>query len=131
MVNKTRSQDLKTIGQWTWNSRLLNSKVIEKGINDCWPATNFAQTEHAPLFGAIKNGRRQMSQATRILYRDWYNEDCEDLEITHSCGNKNCINKNHWEIVEIKTHGPKPTNVPQGQLKPVSKGKNKRWWDEL
>jgi hypothetical protein len=129
VVNRTKPQDQKTIGQWTWNSRLLNEKVIKGKNNECWPATNFAQTQHGPLFGVIKNGKRQMTQVCRILFRDWFNEDCEEREITHSCGDKNCINPSHWEIVNVKTHGPTPTNVPKGRLKPV-KSKASRWWQQ-
>jgi len=131
MANHTPSQDKKTIGQWTWNSRLLNEKVIRLGKQDCWPATNFAQTKHGPLFGCQKNGRPQMTQVTRILYRDWFNEDCEEKEITHSCGSKQCLNPNHWEVKPIKKHGPRPTNVPKGQLKPVKSRAQRRWWNEL
>ena len=137
MVNRTRPEDKKSMGQWTWNSKRLNEKVIRLGENECWPATNFAQTAHGPLFGVRKNGRAQMTQVCRILYRDWYNEDCEEREITHGCGNKNCLNPSHWEIRDTKIHGPMPTNVSQStspiavkqaKLKPVS-SKARRWWD--
>ena len=131
MVNKTRPEDLKTMGQWTWNSRLLNEKVIRKNDDECWPSTNFAQTQHGPLFGARKNGKAQMTQVCRILYRDWFNDDCEEKEIAHKCGNKNCLNSLHWQVKDVKKHGPQPRNIPQGTLKPVSKSKSKRWWDAL
>jgi hypothetical protein len=124
MVNKTDPKDLKTIGQWTWNSRLLNEKVIPAGENECWSSKNFSQTRHGPLFGVMKNGRRQMSQVCRILYRDWYNEDCEEREIAHACGNKYCINKNHWEITDVKKHGRRPTNN-----RPQLPTSNKKWWE--
>jgi hypothetical protein len=108
MVNRTRPEHKKTIGQWTWNSRLLNEKVIKKDSNECWPSTNFSQTKHGPLFGAVKNGQRQMTQLCRILYRDWFNIDCEENEITHKCGDKTCLNPNHWEITSNKKHGARP-----------------------
>lgn len=120
---------MKTIGQWTWNSELVLSKVDRQGEIDCWEWLG-AKTIHAPLFGARKNNRPQMTQATRILYREYFNEDCEDKEVTHSCGNKNCMNSAHWEIIDTKTHGPTPTNVPKGKLKPVSNSRSKRWWNE-
>ena len=130
MVNRSKPEDMKSIGEWTWNSRLLNEKVIKGKKNECWPATNFAHSPSAPLFGVMKNGRRQMTQVCRILYRDWFNEDCEEREITHSCGTKDCLNPDHWEVIDIKTHGPRPTNVAQGRLKPVNNSRAKRWWHE-
>jgi hypothetical protein len=125
MVNKTKPKDLKTIGQWTWNSKLLNEKVIPGPDNECWSSKNFAQTKHGPLFGVMKNSRRQMSQVCRILYRDWFNDDCEDKEITHACGNKYCLNKNHWLVKPYKKHG----RPPNTNTKPVKTARAKRWWD--
>jgi hypothetical protein len=120
---------MKTIGVWTWNSSLVLSKVNRRSVNDCWEWMG-AQSPSAPLFGAKKNNRPQMTQAARILFREYYNQDCEDKEITHSCGNKNCMNFDHWEIKDIKVHGAPPTNVRQGRLKPVSKSRGNRWWTE-
>ena len=127
MVNKTKPEDLKTIGQWSWKSDLLLKKVKQGNKDECWQWLG-STGPHAPLFGAIKNGRRQMSQACRILYRELYNDDCEEKEITHSCGNRYCVNHNHWLVKDVKKHGPEPINIPQGSLKPVSKSKGKRWW---
>jgi len=128
MVHKTKPEDLKTIGEWSWNSKLLNEKVIKGDINDCWEWQG-SRTIHGPLFGVIKNGRRQMTQVCRILYRDWFNEDCEDKEVTHACGNKNCINSNHWEIKPYKRHEATPTKIAQGKLKPIRQVRVKKWWD--
>jgi len=129
VVNKTKPEDLKTIGNWSWNSKLLNEKVIPGNDDDCWSSKNFAQTIHGPLFGAIKNGRRQMTQVCRILYRDWFNKDCEDREITHSCGNKYCLNKNHWLIKPNRQHGPILTNT--AKAKPIRTVRAKKWWDAV
>lgn len=124
MVNKRRPQDITTIGQWSWNSQTLLSKV-QRGTNpnDCavWLG---ARGPHAPLFGAYKNNKQQMTQATRILYREIFKEDCEEKEITHSCGNRYCVNENHWEIVDIKKHGRRPKPLT---TKPT---KNNKWWDQ-
>lgn len=119
---------MKTIGAWTWNSELVLSKVDKQGKNDCWPWLG-AQSPSAPLVGVRKNGKAQMSQAARILYREIYNEDCEDKEITHACGNKNCMNPDHWKIINVKKHGPTPKNVKQASMKPVKQSRAKRWWD--
>ena len=115
MVNKTKPQDKKTMGEWSWNSKLLNEKVVKGTELECWPATNFAQTKHGPLFGVQKHGKPRMTQLCRILYRDWFNIDCEENEIAHRCGSKNCINPDHWEVKSNKKHGARP---------------NKQWWNE-
>ena len=124
MVNKTKQEDKKSMGDWTWNSRLLNEKVIRLGEDDCWPSTNFAQTKHGPLFGVMKGSKRQMSQVCRILYRDWFNKDCEEQEVAHGCGDKNCLNPNHWEVHDIKKHGPRPRPVKQATVKEIPKKKD-------
>ena len=110
MVNKTKPQYVRSMGAWTWNTKVLNEKVIKGLPFECWPSTNFAQTKHGPLFGVKKNGRPQMTQVCRILYRDWFNEDCEEREVTHSCGDKTCLNPDHWLIQPIKKHGRRPNN---------------------
>jgi hypothetical protein len=121
MVNKTKPENKKQVGQWSWNTKRLNEKVIRLGPDECWPATNFAQTQHGPLFGCQKSGKPQMTQACRILYRDWFNEDCEEKEVTHACGSKNCLNPLHWEIKPIKKHGPKANTIKQATMKPIKK----------
>lgn len=121
---------MRTIGAWTWNSELVNSKVDKSDELGCWPWMG-AQSPSAPLMGVRKNGIPQMSQAARILYRDWFNEDCEDKEITHSCGNKNCMNHNHWEIRPIKKRGRRTTTIVQPQpikQATLTKIKKKEWF---
>jgi hypothetical protein len=108
MVNRTKPEHRRTMGAWTWNSKLLNEKVIKGTELDCWPSTNFSQTKHGPLFGVTKNGKPQMTQLCRILYRDWFNIDCEENEIAHKCGDKTCLNFNHWEVKPNKKHGARP-----------------------
>jgi hypothetical protein len=124
-MNRNKLQDMKTIGIWSWKPRLLEPKIDRRGDNECWPWLGSLNRDNRPLFGAWKNTgsgfKQQMSQATRIYYRHIFNEDCEEKEITHGCGNKNCMNPRHWEIEEIKKHGPKPRPVKQAKLKPVKK----------
>ena len=110
MVNRTKPEDKRTMGEWTWNSKLLNEKVIRGPELECWPATNFSQTKHGPLFGVTKNGKPQMTQLCRILYRDWFNIDCEENEIAHKCGDKMCLNPDHWEVKPNKKHGARPNS---------------------
>jgi len=130
VVNKTKKEDLKTMGEWSWNSRLLNEKVIRGNDNECWPSTNFAQTRNGPLFGVIKNGKRQMTQVCRILYRDWFNIDCEESEITHTCGNKNCLNKNHWEVKPNKRHGLCYEQNQDSKPNKKYRSKSTAWWNQ-
>lgn len=118
---------MKQIGQWTWNSSNVLSKVDRSDINGCHPWLG-SQSPSAPLFGARKNNKAQMTQATRILYREIYNEDCEDIEITHSCGNKNCMNPSHWEIKDIKKHKPK-TDKPKIKQAKMTQVKQ-QWWSK-
>jgi len=116
MVNRIKTEYIKTMGEWSWNTKILNDKVVKGDDNDCWFADNFAQTQHGPLFGAKKNGKPRMTQVCRILYRDWFNIDCEENEIAHSCGEKFCINPRHWDVKPNKKHGARPNS--------------KKWWQE-
>lgn len=109
---------MKTIGQWTWNSQSLLKKVDRSDPNGCHPWLG-SQGPHAPLFGARKNNKAQMTQAARMLYRELYNKDCEGLKVTHNCGNRNCMNPDHWLIVPVKTEKDKP------EPRPISKAKLK------
>lgn len=118
---------MKQIGQWRWNSELVNSKVDKTDEFGCHPWLG-SQSPAAPLFGARKNNYPQMTQAARILYRDWYNEDCEDKEITHKCGNKNCMNPDHWLILPIKKHGRRPNPPKQIAQAKLTKVKKKEWF---
>jgi len=115
MVNRTKPEHKRTMGPWAWNSKLLNEKVIKGDQDDCWLADNFAQTRHGPLFGVTKNGRPQMTQVCRILYRDWFNKDCEENEIAHKCGEKFCLNPNHWDVKDNKKHGARPNKLKWSQ----------------
>jgi hypothetical protein len=38
-----------------------------------------------------------MTQARRILYRDVYEEDCDDKQIKMKCKNAYCMNWHHFE----------------------------------
>tara|TARA_R110000868_G_scaffold92333_3_gene256069 strand:+ start:1713 stop:2048 length:336 start_codon:yes stop_codon:yes gene_type:complete len=108
--NKQDFTELKHVGEWHWNSDLLWKK-IQKGVNpdDCW--TWLGSTSiHANLFGAYRNQLHQMTQANRIIYREVYDRDCEDISIGHTCKNKYCCNPSHFKIGE--------------------NNRNKKWWQE-
>jgi hypothetical protein len=94
---KTDFTELTQVGEWAWKSDLLWSK-IRKGedADDCW-AWLGSSSINSNLFGAYKNKFQQMTQATRIIYREVTGEDCEDLSFKHTCGNKHCCNPAHVE----------------------------------
>lgn len=83
------------IGEWAWNSELLWSKIDKS--QECWRWLG-SKSVHANLFGAYKNRHQQMTQAPRIIYREVFKQDCNEYRITHSCGNKFCVNPNHYEL---------------------------------
>jgi hypothetical protein len=95
----------KQIGAWSWNSEILWSKIEQKEADDCWTWLG-ATGPHANLFGTKKNGRPQMSQLPRILYRDVTGLDCEGMEITHTCNNRYCANFSHLMALPLKSGRP-------------------------
>lgn len=130
----------KTLGDWEWNSTILWNNIVETDVDSCWswlgsvgPQTN--------LFGGRKSGVAQMTQARRILYREVFNEDCDDKQIKHSCGNSFCMNWHHFEVRPNQhkfrldgtdRHQPK-ADKPRAYLpraKIVEVATNRRWWNE-
>ena len=101
-MRSIKPESKRTIGEWTWNSDTLLKKVVKGTEEECWTWTG-STGPHSNLFGAIKNGRRQMTQATRILYRELYNEDVDGYEIQHTCKNKYCVNPSHWRKYKIQS----------------------------
>lgn len=91
------NENKKAVGEWQWDTELLWSKIVKTDDDSCW-AWMGAVGPQTNLFGAKKNGIGQMTQARRILYRDITGEDCEDLQIKHSCKNAYCMNFAHFEI---------------------------------
>ena len=88
------------MGPWAWRSDLLWAKIRKgKTDDDCWTWIG-SSSSHANLFGVYKNHCRQMTQAPRIIYREYFKEDCEDLSITHECGNKFCCNPEHFGTIK-------------------------------
>lgn len=85
-------------GSWEWNDELLWSKVVEKAPDECWDWTG-SRGPFSVLFGAKKNGRRQMTQATRLLAMSHFAEDLDHSEIRHTCHNRWCCNPAHFEIL--------------------------------
>jgi hypothetical protein len=130
----------KTIGAWSWNSTILWSKIVETDADSCW-AWLGSRGPQTNLFGVRHNDQAQMTQARRILYRDVFNEDCDDKQIKHTCGNAYCMNWQHFELRPNQhmyrldgtdRHTPKPekpqTYIPRAKMMEVSA--NRRWWNE-
>ena len=91
------SSENKSVGEWQWNTERLWTKIVQTEQDKCW-AWLGSTGPHTNLFGAVKNGKRQMTQARRILYRDITDQDCQDLQITMKCKNAYCMNPNHFEV---------------------------------
>lgn len=86
----------KSVGEWSWNSDILWSKIVQTEDYDCW-AWLGAVGPQTNLYGAKRNGKPQMTQARRILFRDVTGEDCNDKQITMRCNNPYCMNWHHFE----------------------------------
>jgi|TARA_R110000868_G_scaffold46224_1_gene152878 hypothetical protein len=111
----------RSVGEWIWNSEILWKKIVQTDEDSCWswigstgPQTN--------LFGARKSGKPQMTQARRILYRDVYEEDCEDKQITMKCKNAYCMNWHHFETQPNQRHYYKD-GVARGQREVIDQKK--------
>ena len=86
----------KTIGEWSWNTDILWSKIVKTEDDSCWAWIGSVGPQ-PNLFGARRLGKPQMTQARRVLYRDVYDEDCEDKQIKMRCKNAYCMNWHHFE----------------------------------
>jgi hypothetical protein len=130
----------KQVGDWSWNTEVFWSKIVKTDDASCWAWTG-SVGPHTNLFGGQKAGKPQMTQARRILYREVYEEDCEDLQIKHKCGNAYCMNWHHFDVkpnlrkfyIDGSDRGTKPPPEPkntteglrQAKLVPV---KQLKWW---
>jgi hypothetical protein len=129
----------KTIGAWSWNSEVLWNKIVKTDDDSCW-AWIGSRGPQTNLFGGRKHGEAQMTQARRILYRDVFNEDCDDLQIRHSCGNAFCMNWQHFATKpnqrRYRFDGSDRTIPLPEVVKPVIPGARlvevktqERWWN--
>jgi len=83
------------IGQWTWDTEKLHSRIVKTGEDDCWSWTG-SRNAHGNIFGAFKNGKQQMTQANRLLYMEQVNDAIDHLAIKTLCKNRHCSNPNHF-----------------------------------
>ena len=84
------------VGDWAWNSTRLWSKIDQSaGADACW-AWRGAVSPGGNLFGAIKNGRSQMTQVNRLLLMEQTGEPINDVAVRMTCQNKYCCNHRHF-----------------------------------
>lgn len=98
MTAKTRTTQY---GQWTWNEELFRSKIGTQDEQGCisWLGST---GPHCGLFGAVKNGKPQMTQARRILLMSEGLPDIENKAIRMRCNNTYCMNPMHMFLEENK-----------------------------
>lgn len=137
-MSRPKNEYENMVGEWSWNSEVLWRKIKKPdGEQGCWTWVG-ATGPQTNLFGARKNGKAQMTQARRILYREVTGEDCGHLQITHTCGNAYCMNHNHFEVKPnqqyyhldgvargLRAQPEKPV-LKQAKLVPVRQA---RWWN--
>jgi hypothetical protein len=83
------------VGTWAWNTDTLHSRLVKTGKNFCWAWTG-SRNDYGNIFGAYKNGHKQMTQANRLLFMELHNEPIDHLSIKMTCGNKHCSNPAHF-----------------------------------
>jgi len=137
MARGKRAGIRKQQGDWEWNSTILWSKIVKTDDDSCWAWTGAKGTQ-TNLFGGRKSGQAQMSQARRFLFMDVFEQSCDDLQITHTCGDPWCMNWHHFESKpnqrkyyldgELRGTRVKPDKtigLARAKLVPV---KQQRWW---
>lgn len=89
-------------GLWAWNDELFLDKLNQGADNECWLDHKFPPSPYGPLFGVRLHDlegktRRQMTQARRVQAMRHFG-DIVGKQITHACGNSDCLNPQHFEI---------------------------------
>lgn len=81
-------------GSWSWNDNLLWSKVGPEDDRGCkkWLGST---GPHTSLFGAVRYGRPQMTQARRLLLMSLGWDDMEESSVRMRCNNDYCVNVLH------------------------------------
>jgi len=92
-----------TSGAWSWSKDLLESKIQQGPEDSCWTWQG-ATGPYGPLMGAWKNDHRQMTQARRLIWMTYHEISLDNLQVRHTCGNKDCVNVNHMALQEDRRH---------------------------
>jgi len=125
-----------TLGSWTWKPEVLKRKLIAGAVDECWGWTG-SSGPHGHLFGAKKNGSKpQMTQAARLCYAQYYNCAVDDLAITHTCGNKFCLNPQHMSSrpnqMRFRRDGTSVNSERDSIMIPERQGQRiTQWWAEV
>ena len=87
---------------WAWNRHRLEQKIERGDSEDCWRWRGGSGPD-ANLFGAyrrLESGeyRTQMTQASRLIYRQEFRAPVNGKKVVHACGNKYCCNPNHMAL---------------------------------
>ena len=88
----------KQVGPWGFDRDRMWSKIdTTPDANGCWNS-NSAMSPTGALMGAWKNGAQQMTQIRRLVQMDHTNEDISDYQVTLTCGNQRCCNRDHFVL---------------------------------
>jgi hypothetical protein len=88
----------KQVGDWEFDRDRLWSKIdTTPDLNGCYNWQG-AMSPSGALMGAWKNGRQQMGQARRFVVMDDLNTDIQQHQVSLSCGNQRCCNKQHFVL---------------------------------
>lgn len=136
------TEEIKSVGNWTWKDTLLWRKIQPACADQCWAWTG-STGPHANLFGARKKTatgcKAQMTQVPRLIWMSITGQDLKDLEVKHNCGNRYCCNPQHMftkpNHMRYRKDGtaltvPRQKQPKKTQAKPVKEKHNneKAWW---
>ena len=94
-VKGRKTKRTSTYGTWAWNDQLLQSKVGAT-INEIGCKQWLGSIgPHTGLFGAVRNGKPQMTQARRVLLMSMGLPNMEESAVRMRCNNEFCVNTDH------------------------------------
>jgi hypothetical protein len=99
------SPDWRHQGEWSWNQRRLESKIITPTDPDECTEWLGALSPTGALLGARKNSKPQMTQARRLVWMGIAKESLDEVSITLSCHNQACCNPRHFVLAPNKWNG--------------------------
>lgn len=94
----TTNKNYITIGDWSWDHTLLNSKIVRHTDPDACTEWSGSMSPTGALFGARKLGHQQMTQTRRLVWAEANNQDPTPYRIAMRCRNQSCLNTRHFEI---------------------------------
>lgn len=97
----------KNYNGWLYSSKTFWEKIEQSGDDACW-AWLGSMSPGGPLFGVYKQQlndkpRPRMTQARRVMWAEQnHSWPPENMPIYHGCGNKACMNPEHWTLERPK-----------------------------